>query len=333
MKRVKESGAFSRKKKKAKEVELKKHEGAIVKFVTSSGSNVSLTIPEDDSDENPDNNDEHQKYTEEISLSAKMQETRSIQSNTNEINYAVPVAYVDKRENNDEAVAVVNNLPNDVTSWHEVIDHQLIVELVKEGPEKYRSKKGSFASSHRTIKIGDSTKLERKSVSKQWFYKILKNGERSLRRWLLYSKKDSALYCFCRKLFHFILRHGNALFFTKYFNNFWYLNPRIFEHKNSEIHKECKEKWKELAMRLQFQQTIDKNTQKYIDEERKKWKAILESVVDVILFLNKQNLPFRGHREAFESNNQGNFWETVKLLAKYSPVLSKHFLIFVFLSR
>ena len=40
MKRVKESGAFFRKKKKAKEAELKKHEGAILKFVTSSGSNV-----------------------------------------------------------------------------------------------------------------------------------------------------------------------------------------------------------------------------------------------------------------------------------------------------
>ena len=43
-----------------------------------------------------------------------------------------------------------------------------------------------------------------------------------------------------------------------------------------------------------------------------------------MLFLRKQNLPFRGHREAFESNNQENFLETVKLLAKYGPVLSKH---------
>ena len=64
--------------------------------------------------------------------------------------------------------------------------------------------------------------------------------------------------------------------------------------------------------------------QKQIDQGRKKWKAILESVVDVILFLSKQNLPLREHRETFESNNQGNFLETVKLLAKYSPVLSKH---------
>ena len=58
-------------------------------------------------------------------------------------------------------------------------------------------------------------------------------------------------------------------------------------------------------------------------ESQKKWKAKLESVADVILFLSNQNLSFRGHREAFESNNQGIFLKTVKLLAKYSPVLSK----------
>ena len=125
---------------------------------------------------------------------------------------------------------VDNNLPNDVASWPEVIDHQLRVELVKAGPEKYQNKEGPFAFNHRTIKVGDSTKLERRSVSKQWFYKMLKNGDRILRRWLLYSKKESGLYCFCGKLFHFT---GNALFVTKCFNNFWHLNPRIFEHENS----------------------------------------------------------------------------------------------------
>ena len=77
-------------------------------------------------------------------------------------------------------------------------------------------------------------------------------------------------------------------------------------------------------MRPQLQQTIDKNMQKHIDEEREKWKAILESVVDVILFVSKQNLSFRGHCETFESNTEGNFLETIKLLAKYSPILNKH---------
>ena len=67
-----------------------------VNVVTSSGSNVSLTVPENESNENPDNNVELQNDTEKISLSAKTQETGSVQSNTNEINHAVPIAYGDK---------------------------------------------------------------------------------------------------------------------------------------------------------------------------------------------------------------------------------------------
>ena len=167
MKRVKECGVFFRKKKKAKEAKLKKQEGALLKFVTSSGSHVSVTIPENNSNENPEHNVELQKDTEEISLSEKTQEIESIQSNTDKINYAAPVAHEDENENNDEAVAVVNNLPDDVASWPEVINHQLRVELVKAGPEKYQNKEGPFASSHRTVKVGDSTKLERRSVSEK----------------------------------------------------------------------------------------------------------------------------------------------------------------------
>jgi len=56
----------------------------------------------------------------------------------------------------------------------------------------------------------------------------------------------------------------------------------------------------------------------------KKWRAVLESVVNATLFLRKQNLHFRGHCESFESKIQGNFLETVKLLAKYNPALNKN---------
>ena len=89
-----------------------------------------------------------------------MQETVSIHSNTNEINYAVPVAICSEGENNDKAVAVVNNLPNDVASWPEVIKHQLRVELVKAGPEKYQNKEGPFGFSHRIMEIALSLSEE-----------------------------------------------------------------------------------------------------------------------------------------------------------------------------
>jgi len=84
------------------------------------------------------------------------------------------------------------------------------------------------------------------------------------------------------------------------------------------------DKWKELAMRLQLHKTTDKEKQNLMDDHRQKWRAVLESIFDVITFLSMQNLPFRRHRDTFKSKNQGNFLETVKLLAKYNPSPNKH---------
>ena len=88
---------------------------------------------------------------------------------------------------------------------------------------------------------------------------------------------------------------------------------------------ECMDKWKELTVRLHLNQTIDKENQNLMDDQRKKWRAVFESVADVTLFLSKQSLPFRGHGESFGSKNQENFLETVKQLAKYNPALKAGF--------
>ena len=64
--------------------------------------------------------------------------------------------------------------------------------------------------------------------------------------------------------------------------------------------------------------------QNLMNKEKNRWKEILQSVVAVIKFLSKQNLPFRGHREDSNSRNQGNFLETLKLLANYSTVINEH---------
>lgn len=63
-----------------------------------------------------------------------------------------------------------------------------------------------------------------------------------------------------------------------------------------------------------------------IDQEKKKWRDILSRLLDVILFLARQNLPLRGHREGVSSDNRGNFLELVNLLSKYDPVLKEHML-------
>ena len=55
-----------------------------------------------------------------------------------------------------------------------------------------------------------------------------------------------------------------------------------------------------------------------------KWREILKRLLDVTMFLAKQNLPFRGHRENMLSENKGNFLQLIELLSKYDPVLREH---------
>lgn len=56
-------------------------------------------------------------------------------------------------------------------------------------------------------------------------------------------------------------------------------------------------------------------------EEKQKNRAALEAIIDVIRFLARQNISFRGHREGFDADNRGNFLELVHYTAKHNAVL------------
>jgi len=62
----------------------------------------------------------------------------------------------------------------------------------------------------------------------------------------------------------------------------------LFDHENSKVHRECFNKGYELALRLHIHQTVDEGIQRMMDKERKKWRAIIRTIIDIILFLGKQ---------------------------------------------
>ena len=110
------------------------------------------------------------------------------------------------------------------------------------------------------------------------------------------------------------------------FNKWWKLNPKISQLELSPTHIQSFTQWKELEIRLRHAGNIGKLEQQNIDKENKKWKEILTRILDIIRFLAKQKLAFRGHRESVHHEdinspkNKGNFLELVDLLAKYDPV-------------
>ena len=154
---------------------------------------------------------------------------------------------------------------NDVATWPEVLTHNMRVEMMKLGSERFQNKEGPFKPAIRVIKEGDEEKESLSFLSKQWFYKTLKNGDEILRSWLGYSNSTQN---YIVSVARFQSRNDNSPFVFKPFVNFWHLNPCISNQENSKVHKQYFDKWNELALRLQVHQTIDKEMQNLMNKKK-----------------------------------------------------------------
>lgn len=149
------------------------------------------------------------------------------------------------------------------------------------------------------------------------------NGEKILRSWMVYSVVSEKLYCFCCPLFAVSVTSTTSKFVTG-FQTWWKLSPKVHNHETSGEHLCCLEKWKTLEAGLSLHKTIDTKSTSLMEMEKKKWRDILHRLLDITLFLVKQNLAFRGHKEDETSLNKGNFLEMVEMLFKYDTVLKEH---------
>ena len=190
----------------------------------------------------------------------------------------------------------------DVSYWSIPVPDSLCIEIIKKGSDTFQNKEGPFDTVSRK---GLQTKGDIRHLSKEWFYKQMPNGEKILRSWMVYSPITNKLYCFCCLLFSAITDTKTSTFVTG-FQKLWKLNPKVADHESTNEHLE---KWKSLEIRLKLHKTIDDAALQSIETEKQKWKGILSRLLDVTLFLAKQNLAFRGHDEGHNSTNTGNFLE------------------------
>lgn len=208
----------------------------------------------------------------------------------------------------------------DVFFWKIPVTSHFRVAIMLKGSASFQNKDGPFAVVTRENK---KSKGGVRQLSKEWFYKEMPNGEKILRSWMVYSTISNKLYCFCCRLFAVATTKGISAFVTG-FQKWWKLSPKVNDHENSEQHINCVEKWKTLAAGLKLEKTIDSETVRVMEAEKKRWRDMLHRLLDITLFLAKQNLPFRGHRESESSLNKGNFLELVEMLSKYDAVLKEH---------
>ena len=147
---------------------------------------------------------------------------------------------------------------------------------------------------------------------------MFRNGERLQRKWLIYSIYHANKQPFALSVFYF--QDVNQVFVTK-------MN---LEAGESPGYRNAMREYLDFAARLEKLRVIDYELQKHIVSEKKKWRLIVEQLVDVVFLHARQNIVFRSHRDEGVSKlvndnvyetNSGNFLEIIRLLAHYDVVL------------
>ncbi|NTW91669.1 MAG: DUF4371 domain-containing protein [Erysipelotrichaceae bacterium] len=142
--------------------------------------------------------------------------------------------------------------------------------------------------------------------------------------WLEYSVINEKAYCLPCYLFKQVSDQGGGdVFVTEGFSN-WKKKERLDTHigepNKRSMHKDVVMKCKDL---MDGKGHIEVAFVKQSSEAREHYLTRLNASIDVVRLLLHQGLPFRGHREAENSDNQGNFLETLKFLGDHNEEIKK----------
>lgn len=175
-------------------------------------------------------------------------------------------------------------------------------------------------------KDADFSKTKKLYGNRFWCFNInnfnrkLANGEKQNRAWLVYSETKCAVFCGPCRLFHSETQSESS-FVKEGFGDWKNVSSRLKEHENSVSHKNNTITLKERGEKLG---KVDSQVTEMIDQEISYWKMLLQRVVVVIKALASRGLPFRGSKEVFGSNSNGNYMMMLEVLAEFDPFLADH---------
>ncbi|CAF1033274.1 unnamed protein product [Rotaria sordida] len=140
--------------------------------------------------------------------------------------------------------------------------------------------------------------------------------------WIEFSEMTKKAYCFVYRLAYSSGRCDDA--YTKNGFNIWSVAIQKFnKHQSTLSHKQANDSYINAVRNL----TDNTDVLKLIDNEHKKQtlenRNYLKEIIRSIIFLAKQGLPFRGHREDDESKNKGNLLELLEFRSLENELIKK----------
>ena len=143
--------------------------------------------------------------------------------------------------------------------------------------------------------------------------KVFFYENRSRRRWLSHSLSKDSLFCLPCLLFTVAVSRGESArpnqgnaFTCSGFCNWKKQHDSVLKHEQSDAHLNAK-----IVEALFLQQRAIAETfqrQQTLESERRKQQVIsnrnvMKRIVDTVLLLGRQGLPFRGHRESLANSD------------------------------
>lgn len=170
-------------------------------------------------------------------------------------------------------------------------------KYLKKGYEYFQNRNANFQASLR--KYNNQNRF----ISNSLFTRVLANGEKHDRKWLMYSESTGCVFCYVCKLFS-TNANEESKFVKNGFSNWKKAKEMVNLHENSQEHKNCMITW---LSRTNESNLINKDLAQMVENEIHYWTDVLKRVVTVIRFLAERGLAFRGEDEVIGSANNGNY--------------------------
>lgn len=147
--------------------------------------------------------------------------------------------------------------------------------------------------------------------------RILANGTKIEREWIVYSPSRQSIFCFVCRLFS----SQTKSFESDGFNDWKNSSREMQRHERSQSHLSCDVIYRQRA---KLESCVHTSFESSAATEADYWRKVLLRIVEVIKFLCARNLAIRGNNEVFGSNENGNFLGILELLSKFDPFLESH---------
>lgn len=196
----------------------------------------------------------------------------------------------------------------DPAQWPQVLTDKIKMCILEIGPSQLKNI---------TFPLDDSNR----SFSTTYYHKKLSNNENVPRTWLVYSKSNNSVFCFCCKLFKV---SDNVFNDDKGYTDWRHLSQNLDRHEKSKGHFESVKKWVELKKSIEKCRTVDSVNQNLIQLETKRWTSVIERIICAIQYLAGQNLAFRGSNQKLFEKGNGNFLKLIESIAKFDNIMAEH---------